>query len=423
MLRLRQHSMLAGLAAVAMLFSCVKASPLPQGEGASASASSGSLAAGGGVAGFDSNGKPIAATGTVSINHNRANARAKALGVKVEDHLNGYLFISYKDETEAVYAHLSVGNSPLKYTVVNEGQPILRSEVGSKSIRDPYLISKPDRSQSWIIGTDVNVRQYNGDYGKVQRNQSRGIVIFESNGASLSDWKPARISPPLIDERAGFVNAPSAVWDPIKNAFLVTWGSAVFKTAQQDDKDQPPTFIWSAYTTDFQTFSKAQPYYTPKDGAATDMAIAALNGTTDSKSFARFFRDDTNGTLKVRGQISRDGVNGKWIDIGGTDGFVDPKNNNGGPLLFKDNIDQSRWHIWVDGFVSGYRPFETNDIAQPHPQPSSTDGFPVGSKQGNVVPLTEAQYSALSKAWDVPAPADTATGATPSTTPATTPEH
>lgn len=298
-------------------------------------------------------------------------------------------------------AHLSVGDSPLKYTPVNGGQPILNSTVGSKSVRDPYLISKPDRSQSWIIGTDVNVRQYKGDFSQVQRHQSRSIVVFESNGASLSDWKPAVLSPPLIDERAGFVNAPSAVWDPVKNAFLVTWGSAVFSSAQQDDKDQPPTYIWSAYTTDFKTFTQAEPYYTPKDGAASDMAIAALNGTTDSKMFARFFRDDTNAALKVRGQISRDGVNGKWTDIGGTDAFVDPEGNNGGPLLFKDNADQSKWHIWVDGFTAGYRPFETNDISQPHPHPSDTDGFPTGSKQGNVLPLTEDQYSALTKAWHV----------------------
>ena len=54
---------------------------------------------------------------------------------------------------EQVYMAASNNNDPNQWTTLNNGQPYLTSNVGTKGIRDPSLIVAPDRSKFWIIAT------------------------------------------------------------------------------------------------------------------------------------------------------------------------------------------------------------------------------------------------------------------------------
>lgn len=114
----------------------------------------------------------------------------------------GYLFVHFYDNYkspgvydtypagEQVFAHISEGNDPLAYRPLNDGAPLLTSDVGTKAVRDMYLVSKPDESQHFIIATDLNQTAVGGFSG---RFLSTSLVIWESQGASLSKWKPARL--------------------------------------------------------------------------------------------------------------------------------------------------------------------------------------------------------------------------------------
>ncbi|PWN38451.1 uncharacterized protein FA14DRAFT_27101 [Meira miltonrushii] len=308
----------------------------------------------------------------------------------------GYFFIFFKDDTEQVNAGLSIGNNALNYTLYNGGEkPILTSNVGSKHTRDPYLVRAPDHSKNWIIATDNSLRAKDID---AVRNASRKITIYESQGASLTKWNPARLSPDLAGSWSGGVSAPEAYWLEDKKTFMVIFGSNSFNASDVDHKGEPgKSEIYYTLTTDFQTFTEAKPYYVIPDGGLTDMTIASLG---KQGSYVRFFRDDTNGALKVRGQITSDGVFGTWKDIGNSTSYVSDNNDaNGGPLIFKDNLDHDLWHIWIDYFTGGYKPFETEDITKSSYKVSDAPSFPKDLKQGAVIPVTCAEYNELIHAW------------------------
>lgn len=114
----------------------------------------------------------------------------------------GYLFIHFYDDYkepgvyttypagEQVFGHLSNGNDALSYKPLNDGAPLLTSTVGTKGVRDMYIVSKGDESQHYIIGTDLNQTAVGGFSGKFL---SRNLVIWDSEGPSLTKWKPSRL--------------------------------------------------------------------------------------------------------------------------------------------------------------------------------------------------------------------------------------
>lgn len=308
----------------------------------------------------------------------------------------GYLFLFFKDDTEQVNAGLSIGNNALNYTLYNGGnKPILTSNVGSKHTRDPFLVRSPDGKKNWIIATDNSLRSKDIDS---LRNASRKITIYESQGATLTKWNPARLSPDLAGPWSGGVSAPEAHWLEDKQKFIVIFGSNRFNDSDVHHKGEPSkSEIYYTFTNDFQTFTESKQYYTIPKGGLTDMAIAPLN---KQGSYVRFFRDDTQGALKVRGQTTTDGIFGTWQDIGNDKAYVSPNNDaNGGPLIFKDNLDHDFWHIWIDYFTGGYKLFESSDITKGSYKMSNAPSFPKDLKQGSVTPVTCKEYNELIHAW------------------------
>lgn len=309
-----------------------------------------------------------------------------------DDSLFGYFFLFFKDDTEQINAGLSLGNDPLKYTLYNDGtSPILSSTVGTKHTRDPYLVRSKDKSKNWIIATDNTLKGQAG-----QDQASRQITIYESEDGSLSKWKPSRLSPPLAGSWSGGVSAPEAYWDEKAGKFFVIFGSTRFEQSDPDHTAKPgPSSIYYTGTSDFITFDQPKLYYSIPNGGLSDMTIASLG---KPGAFVRFFRDDTGGVLKVRGQITYDGLFGQWNDIGSDKSYVSDDGANGGPLLFPDNLNKDLWHIWIDEFTGGYKPFETEDIGHYGYKLSNAPSFPKDLKQGCVVPLSKKEYNELRSA-------------------------
>lgn len=48
---------------------------------------------------------------------------------------------------------VSNDNDPGSWTVVNDGEPLLTSDVGTTGVRDPSLIRSQDGSKYWLIAT------------------------------------------------------------------------------------------------------------------------------------------------------------------------------------------------------------------------------------------------------------------------------
>lgn len=125
----------------------------------------------------------------------------------------GYFGIVFKDATEQINAILSNGNDATDFTLLNSGDPILKSNVGTKYTRDPFLVRDVANKKNFIIATDNSLGKGKG--------ASRGITIYESKGNTLTQWKLATLSPNLVNETFGGVASPEAVWDDKENKVSV----------------------------------------------------------------------------------------------------------------------------------------------------------------------------------------------------------
>src|SRR3954449_6919282 len=76
----------------------------------------------------------------------------------------GYLFAYFTGEGtadgEQIYFALSQGNDPLRWRAPAAG-PALRSAVGTKGARDPFVIRSPRGDRFYLIATDL--RMYGRD--------------------------------------------------------------------------------------------------------------------------------------------------------------------------------------------------------------------------------------------------------------------
>lgn len=170
---------------------------------------------------------------------------------------------------ERVFGHLSNGNDPLSYHALNGGAPLLTSTVGTRGVRDFYLVSEPDESRHWIIATDLNQTAAGGFGGKFL---SRSLVIWDSKGSSLTQWSAPRLVE-VVPENFRMAWAPEAVYDKARGQFMVFWSSNRYGDAQHTgspDKDK----VYRSYTSDFKSFTPAELYSELSDGASTiDMTI------------------------------------------------------------------------------------------------------------------------------------------------------
>lgn len=69
------------------------------------------------------------------------------------DSFVGYLVSTFSDVTPAVQFHLSKGNDAGSYTFLNKGQPVLKSTVGTKGVRDVFLAHDSARTNYYMIAT------------------------------------------------------------------------------------------------------------------------------------------------------------------------------------------------------------------------------------------------------------------------------
>ena len=320
----------------------------------------------------------------------------------------GYLFLHFYDNYkspgdystypagEQVFGHLSKGNDPISYTALKGGAPLLTSTVGTKGVRDFYLVSKPDESQHYLIATDLNQTAANppGFGGKFL---SRNLVVWKSNGASLTKWSAPKLVN-VVPNNFRMAWAPEAIWDDARKQFFVFWSSNKYvDSAHSGDPDSDK--IYGAYTSDFTTFSAPFIYNDPGHGVI-DMTLG--RGPVDGKdTWVRFSKDES--VSKCHGEISQNGYLGNWTAIGAAGQYVDNVNQSEACLYFQDNND-AKWWVFLDQYgrsPPGYFPWAVNtDITQyGYTDTGHPSGMPTLLKHGTVKPLTQAQYNEVKANW------------------------
>ena len=299
----------------------------------------------------------------------------------------GYLFTTFKGEATAMTEQIYFGLSQdgFHWDALNNGSPVLVSDVGEKVVRDSYLLRSHDGKNYFLIATDLS-SNLNRDWHHATHAGSKCIVIWESD--DLVKWSAPRLVKVAPDD-AGCTWAPEAIYDEETKDYLVYWAST---TGRDNFAKQR---IWSAHTTDFKKFS-APEIYIEKSSTVYDTDIIRAEN-----KYCRFskYPQDNAIIMEVADKLS-----GPWSEVPGCN--LTNTQHYEGPAAFPLTLPGAEnkggtWCLMLDHPGKGYDPFITTNLASGKFTASLDMKFPFAFRHGSILPLSAEEYQRVKSAFDV----------------------
>jgi hypothetical protein len=162
------------------------------------------------------------ATVSLGKTKDRKKFRVTVLPLPKAEAKEGYTFAYFTGNDlagENIYMAASRGNDALKWDELNGGKPVLKSGLGTKGLRDPFIIRSPEGDKFYMIATDLSIGS-GTSWDSSQRQGSQYIEVWEST--DLVNWSGQRhvkVSP----DSAGNTWAPEAHYDEKIGAYVVYW--------------------------------------------------------------------------------------------------------------------------------------------------------------------------------------------------------
>lgn len=304
------------------------------------------------------------------------------------DELKGYIYTYFRSNLygtgESQQIHLASSKDGLFWDDLNKNQPILTSSLGTKGVRDSFLIRSPEHDRFYLIATDLDAN--GGQWSDYGSKGSKSIMVWESD--DLVNWSDERMIE-IAPANAGNMWAPEAIYDAATGEYVVYYASNVAGAGQQ---------IFYVKTRDFYTFTSPVLYKAKtSDSTYIDTAMTEYNG-----QYYRFTKKEKDITVFLEKSSSVLGdfqvVREKIGDQGGVEG----------PAIFKLN-GQEKWELLLDGYTGsnsgvGFFPLLANseaDLAAGRfTRLASTEyRMPTGAKHGGILPVTEKEYEAIMAKW------------------------
>lgn len=285
-----------------------------------------------------------------------------------------YLFTHFtmKDhDDENIY--FAVSKDGLHWTDIGGDTPVLTTDLGTKGIRDPFILYDERLEKYFIIATDLNTQT--ASWGDAVTKGSRGLFVWESS--DLIHWSKERLID-LAVENAGCLWAPEAIYCKEKEAWLVFFASMV------DGKHR----IFATLTKDFVNFGETFQYI-EKDNHIIDTNIVWCDGW-----YYRFSKDETTKSIILEKAKSLfddfESVYCKALD--GYEGLEGPE------TYYLEDRDE--WCLIADQYSigAGYKPFTVKDMSTGDFKPLDETEYDLGKRKkrhGGVIKITDQQYENL----------------------------
>lgn len=287
----------------------------------------------------------------------------------------GYLFshfIGEQKDGEQIYFSLSADG--LHWQDVRGGAMILKSELGTKGVRDPFLVRNPQTGVVYLIATDLRIEAGKG-WEAAQYEGSRDLIVWESR--DLVSWsKPWACTVGI--PQAGCVWAPEAIYDKETEAFFVFFASMV------DGKQK----IYACHTKDFKTYT--DPFcYMERENHVIDTTIVEENGW-----YYRISKDETTKKLILERSTTLKGefeqLHSETLEqlygVEGPECYLLP--------------DGKTWCLIADRFAQGkgYLPMLSDDLASGKFEILTEKQYDFGKnkkRHGGVLPVTDEEFQRL----------------------------
>lgn len=275
--------------------------------------------------------------------------------------------------TAANYSlHLAVSADGLNWTPLNQNNPVATPTLGSKGLRDPFIVRKQDGTFV-VLATDLN--------GTDWSYQSQYLHVWDSpNLRTFSNYRLLK-----VHSLATHAWAPEAYWDASRGQYAVVYSAVV----------GGHNVLMVNYTTDFLTATAPQTFFDPGYDAI-DGDFVTVNGVN-----YLYFKNNTNSTLL--------GARSSTLNPGSfsvyTNGIT-PGRGVEAPQIVKSNTGGT-WSMWGDTWSPNGRFFcwQTSDLASGSWTLLNDRGYtqPLNSKHPGITPITAAELSGLTSGWGTPA--------------------
>ena len=280
--------------------------------------------------------------------------------------------------TDGEQVYFALSSDGLHWEDLNGGKAVIKSNIGQKGVRDPFILHSEIDGFWYIIATDLRIAS-GISWADAVKNGSHDMIIWKSK--DLVTWsEPWTYTVPL--ENIGCVWAPEATFDEKRGEYVVYWASKTFFAESEKH------IIYCSRTKDFLHFSLPK-VFIEKPSDVIDTTIAFEGGL-----YYRFSKDESEGK-NIQVDYSRD-LTEKFTKLKSESldkiAFVE------GPAVYK--LPSEKWCLLVDFFIArtGYAPLVCDDLASGEWRLLDKDEYDMGKsikRHGSVCEISEEEYNRL----------------------------
>lgn len=330
----------------------------------------------------------VTLTAAVSKN-NVTFTREFTLTVKAKPELKekvGYIYAYFRGsvngEKEVQRIHLAISDDGLNWRDLNGNFPVIESGLGTKGLRDPYIIRSYEGDKFYLMATDLDAN--GGQWSQYGSNGSKSLMFWESD--DLVNWSEQRMIQ-VSDDTMGCTWAPEAIYDEETKQYVIYWASSELTNSGRKS-------VFYATTRDFVTFSEPKVFV---DGNKNSTVIDTSMVKGDDGRYYRFTKRESTNSVFM--EVS-DSVLGEYTEV---DSNITSITGVEGPAIFK--MIDGRYCLMLDGYTGansgiGFFPLITDDLASGQ-FTRLTTGYkmPTGAKHGVMLTVTENEYNAVMEKW------------------------
>ncbi|WP_338541857.1 glycoside hydrolase family 43 protein [Paenibacillus tundrae] len=274
-----------------------------------------------------------------------------------------YLLSYFKEDAEDFF--LAESPDGVMWTERNNGCAILTSSVGSRQIRDPFLL-----------------QDKHGRFHLLWTDGWESLSIGYATSTDLINWEDLRLIP-LMEHVPDTQNvwAPEAFYDSVHDVYRIIWSS----TTQPGSRNHR---IWSTTTSDFTSFTEAALFFDP----GFNVIDASVLSVDDE--YLLLFKDERGqnkpGTefKAIRSCIMK--MTSDKAVFGSLSSMLTPPLMEG-PTVYELPANSKlpwKWIMLADGFHEGYyAAFASNDLEKWEILSTSSIQLPTRIRHASVLRL------------------------------------
>ena len=300
--------------------------------------------------------------------------------------LTNYMFAYFTGDRigqEAIF--FGASKDGFSWKELNFGRAAIKSELGTKGLRDPFIIRSPEGDKFYMIATDLQIAA-DGDWWKAQTNGSKSIMVWESN--DLINWSEQRMIE-INSKTAGCTWAPEAFYDEITGEYIVFWASRVLSDNYGKQR------MYYSKTRDFYNFTKPKVW--------VDYEFSTIDSTVikDGDTYFRFTKYEDKSTILLEHSKS---LLGEWTNIESPS--LDAQKGVEGPTSFllnkDDQYEGNRFGLLLDNFGGvGYYLMVSKDLSSGEFEKRRGYNLPKGKpRHGTVIAISDDEYNNLMEKYE-----------------------